>query len=103
MVNKDTRRADLTDMWEKTASAITRALDCETPTAASLEVARKFLADNQTTMDKIRGWQKHPLGFDPARLPTFDDTDDYESGDTPAAVNPLRTIAPFAPTDSDSD
>ena len=82
------------------ASAILRALEAETPSAATLNAARAFLNDNGVTLEVLRAWRRGP-GFDPSTLPTFnDDPDAYENGDTPAEVNPLRTIAPFAPTDA---
>lgn len=91
--SKSARREELTDMWHKTARAILRALDSEEPSAASLEVARKFMADNGTTMDAIRDWQGSPLGI-MGPLPTFDD-DPIESTGEPTEADPLRAVPDF--------
>lgn len=98
--SKTERRETLTDMWSKTARAILRALDSEEPSAASLEVARKFMADNNTTMDAIRDWHRSPLGSFTGRLPKFDDTDDVT--EPTRETDPLRVVPPFAPTDSNT-
>lgn len=97
--NKNDRRAALTDMWGKTALAILRVLDSEDPKSAALEVARKFLSDNNTTVDAIRDWRSSPLGDLARAMPKFDDDDETTAGPS-AEENPLRVVPPFASTDS---
>ena len=87
-------------MWTKTANAILRALDSDAPSAASLEVARKFLADQGTTLDALRQWTANPLGFNPSDLPKFGPDDEDDPGAPAEADDALRRVPPFEDSDS---
>lgn len=101
MISKTERQETLTTMWELTASAVLRALSTDTPSAAALEVSRKFLADNDCTVATLRSWRETPLGFDPTSLPKFEE-DNAESGQTENGSPDnaaMTSVAPFAPAD----
>lgn len=96
-LSKEEGRADLTSMWKKTANAILRALDADEPSASCLEVARKFMADNEATISQIREWSGSPLGNLVDALPTFTDDDDSDLRPSNQAqqAEHLRNVADF--------
>lgn len=92
------QRQKLAKTWTLMADAVLRALEADAPSAASLEVARKWLEANSVTLDAIRSWDRGPLGFH-GPLPTFsDDGDkgDQDGSDGAPLADPLRRIPPFA-------
>ncbi len=97
--DKDERQKKLGRAWELMADAILRALEVEAPSAATLSAARQFLKDNDVTLSVLRDWRRG-VGIDYATLPTFNDADDYEDNGSSREANPLKTIAPFAATNS---
>jgi hypothetical protein len=89
---KDEKRETLAKTWERMATAVLRSLETEAPTAATLEAARKWLADNEitlATLSNLRGGAL-PAGL---TLPTFTDDEQAASGRDPA----LTSVPPFAP------
>ncbi|OJU31999.1 MAG: hypothetical protein BGN99_03445 [Alphaproteobacteria bacterium 65-37] len=81
--------------WALMADAVERALTAEEPSAASLEVARKWLDANGVTLEVLQSWRRNGLGF-VGPLPTFNDDD--ETTDSPSTeANPLRVARPSTP------
>jgi hypothetical protein len=82
------------------ADAVLRSLEADAPSAAALEVARKFMADNGCTAEALMRW-RGGSGIDPGSLPRFsDDDDDEEQQASGSAVDDaLNTVPPFAPAD----
>lgn len=102
--DKSARQKKLSDMWTLTADAVLHALKADAPSAASLEVARKFLADNGCSLDTLRDWRMLGAGFfDPKQLPKFDDdnADDAIAPSSNTSTDPLKDVPPFADTDND--
>lgn len=93
------QRDKLARTWTLMADAVLRALEADAPSASSLEVARKWLEANNTTLDTIRDWRRGALGFD-GPLPTFhdddDDNSDQGSGGAAPLADALRHVPPFA-------
>jgi hypothetical protein len=96
MSNNDSdKREKLVRTWVLMADAVVRALEAEAPSAASLEVARKWLEANGCTLDTLRDWRRGPT-FEPGELPTFNDDDEDVSNCAPDSVPPaLKIIPPF--------
>jgi hypothetical protein len=81
----------LEEMWRLQASALVAALQDGKPSAALLNVTRQFLSDNRislATLIELRG----AAGFDPAKLPRFDDTQGSDADGLPDLHKPT----PFA-------
>lgn len=102
MKDKSARQETLADIWQRTADGVLRAVSVETPSASALNVSRQFLNDNGVTLSVLRDWRRGPA-FDMGTLPTFAAGDDDNEGGAPAvAADPLKVIAPFTPTDSNT-
>lgn len=83
------RQELLTETWLLTARAILRALNAETPSASSLDVARRWLDSNGVTLETLRGW--HGSRLEGLTLPTFSDGDE-DDGAVPSA---LKSVPSF--------
>jgi hypothetical protein len=91
------KRQRVTIGWLLMCAAVLRALKAETPTAASLNVARAFLRDNDCNIATLREWMKNPLGN--LTLPQF--ADDDEAGGQANEADPLKSIASFSADEDD--
>ncbi len=97
MRDKTAQLEQLARTWELMAAAVEKTLQAESPSASSMDVARRWLASNGANLDTIRSWRMgNGLGFAPASLPTFNDDDD-EDDEEPSDA--LKVIAPFATTE----
>lgn len=96
--HNDARREKLDKTWTLMADAILRALEVDEPSAASLEVARKWLDANGVTLDTLRDWRRGIGAYGP--LPTFSDDDDTDEQTSGGGSNDaLAKVPPFEPAE----
>ncbi|TAJ89445.1 hypothetical protein [Reyranella sp.] len=92
------KQDQLARTWGLMADAVERALRAETPSAATLAAANKWLDANGVTFEILKSWRRNGLGFT-GPLPTFDD-DPIEGTEETATSDPLRVVPSFVASDS---